>query len=187
MIEIVIDEKYNSFIEEYSKKLDLGGYSNLNKTDLGKSSRRDFQKTGLFCELSWNLHRYGNIDLMHSRLDNKLEHYKKSGKGDNGVDDTISYQGKERIIDIKGSHCQDAERIKYLNLIIPQRERHENQKMIFIAAFTIGTDRSTIDKVVLAGWTYGEDVVSRWRVDESKWAVEVRNLSDMKELEKFIR
>jgi hypothetical protein len=187
VIEIKIDKKYNSFIEEYSKKLDLGGFSNLNKKDLGKASREAYQITGLWGEISWNLYRYGSIKLMQSRLNNKLEYYKKSGKGDNGCDDIIEYNCKKRFVDIKTSHCQNEERIKHLNLIIPERELHRDQKMIFIAAFTIGADRSTIDKVILAGWVYGEDVKSRWSIDERKWAVEVKNLSDMKELEEFIK
>lgn len=186
MIEIKIDKKYNSFIEEYSKKLTLNGFSNLSKNDLAKNSRTDYQKTGLFGEAAFFIYRYGNIDKLKINLDNKLEHYFKSGEGDAGKDDQINYNGKIRYIDVKSSHCQDEERIKYLNLIIPEREIHRDQKMIFIAAFTIGEERSNIDRVVLAGWVYGEDVLDRWSIDKSKWAVKVRNLTDMNELNKFI-
>jgi hypothetical protein len=185
MIVIDVKNKYNEFIEKYSKKLDLGGFSNLAKSDLNKASRESFQKTGLFGELAHFIYRYGSIEKLESNLDKKLEHYYKSGKGDAGKDDEITFNNKTRYIDVKTSHITDKAKIQYLNLIVPQREMHEN--MIYICAFAFGKDRENVEEVILSGWCINEDIVERWKYDQSKWCMPVRKLRDMGELEKYLK
>lgn len=185
MITVDVKDKYNDFIEEYSKKLDLGGFSNLSAGDLGKASRENFQKTGLYGEAAHFQYRYGGIEKLRSNLDKKLEHYYKSGLGDAGKDDEITFNNKTRYIDVKTSHITDKGKIQYLNLVVPQREMHEN--MIYIAAFAYGKDRSNVEEVILAGWVINEDITERWFVDKVKWAVKVRDLRGMEELEKYLR
>ena len=185
MISINIPSKYNTFIQEYSKKLTLNGFSNLNSNDLSKASRGDFQKTGLFGEIAFKIYKSGDATDLKNLIDKKLEHYNKTGKGDDGFDDSITYKGITRLVDVKTSHTDNENRINTLNLVIPEREKHSN--MIYVCAFTIGKTRIDIDKVVLAGWCYTHDIKKRWTIDVNKWAVPVKELRPMSELEKYIR
>jgi hypothetical protein len=185
MITVEIDKQYSDFIYKYADKLTLNGFSNLSSSDLKKASRNEYQYTGLYGEVAWNVYRFGSIELMQNRLDIKIDNYYKTGQGDGGFDDCIEHKGKKRNLDIKTSHCNDSERIKYLNLIIPQREWHE--QMIYIAAFSVGKDRKNVDKVILAGWCITEDIHKKWSFDNTKWCVPVTELRDMKDLDKYIR
>jgi hypothetical protein len=185
MIKINVKNKYADFLSEYSKKLDLGGFSNLASDDLSKASRHDFQTTGLIGEAAFFEYRYGSINKLKSNLDQKLEHYYRTGKGDNGFDDSITYKEKTRFVDVKTSHTENEEKIQYLNLVVPQREMHKN--MIYVAAFTIGKSRTDIDDVILAGFSFNEDITKRWKYDDTKWCVPVKDLRDMKKLEIYIR
>lgn len=184
MIEINVKE-HMDFIQKYAKKQTIGGLSNLSNFDLKKASRESFQITGVAGEVSWYLYRYGNIDKLKSMLDYKFETLRPERKGDDGFDDSITYNNKTRFVDIKTSHTIDEDRIKYLNLIIPKREWHQN--MIYIAAFTVGKDRENIDKVVLAGWKFNEYIHKKWSYDENKLCVPFSDLSDMKDLNEYIR
>lgn len=185
MISINIPEKYNSFIDEYSKKLTLNGFSNLNEMDLSKSSRTDYQITGLYGEISFRIYRYGDADNLKSLVDKKLDYYKRTKQGDNGYDDEIIYNDKKRFIDVKTSHTDSEDKISRLNLIIPPRELH--QDMIYVCAFTIGKNRRDINFVILAGWALTEDIKKKWGYDDTKFCVPVKDLRDMKELEAHIR
>lgn len=185
MIVIDVKDKYKDFIEEYSKKLDLGGFSNLAKNDLQKASRESFQKTGLYGEAAHFQYRYGSIDKLRSNLDKKLEHYYKTGKGDSGADDILTFNNKTRYIDVKTSHITDKAKIQYLNLVVPQREMHEN--MIYICAFAYGKDRENVEEVILSGWCINEDITQKWAYDANKWAVKVKDLRGMEELEKYLK
>jgi hypothetical protein len=184
MIKINVKNKFSDFLEEYSKKLDLGGFSNLAADDLGKASRREYQETGLWGEIAVSMYRYGNIDQMKINLDKKLEFYYKTGKGDSGKDDVVIYNNKTRFLDVKASHTSSEEKINYLNLVVPQREYHQN--MIYVAAFTLGKSRTEIDDVVLAGFCFNEDIHKRWKYDESKMCVPVNELRKMEELNIYI-
>ena len=184
MIKINVKNKFNDFLEEYSKKLDLGGFSNLASDDLGKASRKDFQITGILGEIAVSMYRYGNIDQIKINLDEKLKHYYKTGLGDNGRDDIVIYNNKTRFLDVKASHTTSEEKINYLNLIVPQREYHKN--MIYVAAFTLGKSRTEIDDVILAGFCFNEDIHKRWQYDNSKWCVPVSELRKMEELDIYI-
>ena len=181
---VLIDQKYRQFIEEYAQFQTKGGFSNLKSKDLNKASRYDYQLGGVSCEVGWFLYRYGSIDPLKKNLDFKREHFDKTGKGDGGFDDSITANGKTRLIDIKSSHCESEDRIPFLNLVIPPREMHKN--MIYVAAFSIGKDRKNIDKVVLQGWCINEDVHKKWPYDNIKWCVPVKELRPMEELEKYL-
>lgn len=186
MIEIKIDDKYKSFLDEYSTKLDIGGRSNLSNSDLAKASRKEYNYTGLYGELIYRLFMYGTADDLPSIIDKKIEHYNATGLGDNGKDDEITYKNYTRIVDIKSSHTENENRIKNLNLIIPSNEYHPNQKMIFVAAFTVGKKRMEVEKAILAGFSYTEDIFRKWKFDKSKFCVEVKELRDMMRLKEKI-
>jgi len=185
MKKIELKNKYNDFINEYAKKQTIGGYSNLSKLDLEKASRLEFQFTAVQGELSWYIYRYGNYDKLKDLLDHKFQTLRPASKGDGGFDDSITHNNKTRLVDIKTSHCESVERIKYLNLIIPQREFHKN--MIYVCAFSIGKSRDDVDSVILAGWCINEDIHRRWAYDNSKYCVPVNELRDMAELDVYIR
>jgi hypothetical protein len=183
---IPITQEHRDFVLKYGPNQDIGGFSNLGKEDLKKSSRLGFQYTGLFAELGWALYRYGNLDKLQKLLDFKFATLRPSGKGDEGYDDEITHNNFTRKIDIKGSHITNKDWISKLNLVIPEREYHE--KMIYVCAFTIGLsaeDRLNVDEVVLAGWVSNEKVVERWRVDPKKYAVRVPDLRDLSVLRKI--
>jgi hypothetical protein len=181
---VSITEEHKKFVDIYADKQTIGGLSNLDKKDLEKFSRNDYQKTGIFGELAWYIHRYGSYDKLKALLDYKFENLRPKNIGDNGFDDSITYKGKTRLIDIKSSFIENENKINYLNLVIPDRELHRN--MIYICAFTLGKDRRNVDKVILAGWCYSEDIKDRWNYDNKKWAVPFKKLRPMKELEQFI-
>lgn len=177
---IPVSEKMSEFVAEQAPRFDLGGYSNLKKADLNKSSRLGFQFTGLFGETAWYMYRHGSFKRLKELLDFKFNHYTNTGKGDDGQDDTLIYNGKQRLVDIKSTHITDISQIRSLNLVIPPRELHSN--MIYVAAYTVGpekTNREKVDKVVLAGWCLNEDVKERWGYDPAKFAVKVRDLNPM--------
>jgi hypothetical protein len=50
MEEIIITPEYRAIVEQHSPGQDIGGYSNLDKSDLNKSSRLGFQHTGIYGE-----------------------------------------------------------------------------------------------------------------------------------------
>jgi|ERR1700722_1044356 len=185
MKEIKISNEHFKFIENQAPKLDIGGFSNLDRKDLTKASRLDYQYTGLYGELAWYMHRYNSFDKLSNLLDYKFEVCRKNNIGDSGYDDSITHNEKTRFVDIKTTHIDDEKRIKYLNLVIPPRELHE--QMIYICAFSIGKDRKNVDKVILAGWEINECITDRWKYDSNKYCVSVPRLRPMKELEKYIR
>jgi hypothetical protein len=183
MITIPITQAHKELTLKYAPGQDLGGYSNLDKSDLGKSSRLGFQHTGIYGELAWHMFRRGNTIKLVKILEEKFATLRPTKKGDGGYDDDITHNGTTRLIDIKSSHIVDEDQIPKLNLVIPDREYHEH--MIYVAAFTIGNskeDRLNIDRVVLAGWCPNEQVKDRWRYDDKKRAVRVPNLRDMSSL-----
>lgn len=184
MIKIDVKDRFNSFIEKYSSKLDLGGFSNLAKSDLEKSSRRSYQITGLYGEAAFFDWRYKSIDKLISNLDGKLKHYYSTGEGDAGRDDILHYNGKTRFVDIKTSHVLSEEKIQYLNLVIPEREMHKN--MVYISAFSVGLDRENVNHVILAGWVFNEEINKRWKYDSTKFAVPVKELRPMDELKTYL-
>jgi hypothetical protein len=185
MIEVALNDNNRSFIKKYANYQNIGGFSNLAKTDLSKASRLDFQMTGVAGEAGWFLYRYNNLDKLTSILDYKFNTLRPIGKGDNGFDDSITHNNKTRYVDIKSSHIENKERIKFLNLVIPQREFHDN--MIYVCAFTIGKDRRNVNSVILAGWAITEDVHKKWAYDNSKYCVPVGDLRDIKELDEYIQ
>ena len=65
MEEVEITKEHQDFVVPYAKGRDLGGFSNLGKNDLQKSTRLDFQYTGLYGELAWYLFRYGNYEKLY--------------------------------------------------------------------------------------------------------------------------
>ena len=180
---IVITEEHRKFIDIYADKQTIGGYSNLDKKDLQKFSRNDYQKTGIFGELAWYIHRYESYDKLKNLLDFKFETLRPKNIGDNGFDDSITYNDQVRFIDIKSSFVENENKIQYLNLVVPMREFHRN--MIYIAAFTIGKDRRNIDKVILSGWCFNEDIKDRWKYDDKKFCVSVKNLKPIEGLNRY--
>lgn len=185
MISVEIGKKYSDFIERYAEFQTIGGYSNLDKSDLKKASRNDFQRTGVVGEVAFYLHRYGSIDKLKELLDLKFETLRPTKKGDGGFDDSITFNNKTRLVDIKTSHVEHQDKIKFLNLVIPQKEFHPN--MIYVCAFSIGPSRKEVNSVILAGWEINECINKRWKYDDSKWCVPVSDLRPMEELEKYIR
>lgn len=185
MIEILINEDHLKFVRNYAEKQTIGGFSNLDKDDLKKASRYEYQLTGVVGEVAWNLYRYGSIDKLKDLLDYKFKNLRPQGKGDDGFDDSITYNDKSRYVDIKTTHVADIGKIKYLNLVIPPREYH--QRMIYVCAFSVGKDRNIVDKVILAGWKFNEEIIKKWAYDNSKWCVPVSDLTDMKELDVYLK
>lgn len=183
MITIAISEIDREFVDSYAIKQTIGGLSNLDPKDLGKSSREDFQKTGIYGELAHYSHRYGDYGRLKELLDYKFKTLRPKNIGDNGFDDLLEFKGKKRFIDIKTSHCEHESRIPSLNLVIPIRELHN--RMIYVAAFAVGKDRRNVEKVILAGWCFTEDIKERWRYDDRKFCVSVGKLRPMKELELY--
>lgn len=188
MKEILVTSVHKQLVEEYAPRQTFGGYSNLKTNDLNKASRKDFNVTGLYGESALYQYRYGSIEKLTNLLDKKNENFKNTGRGDDGFDDEVMYEGQNRFIDIKTSHVDSFDKIKNLNLVIPQRELHQN--MIYIAAFTIGSDKAdrfAVDRVILSGWCLTEDIKDRWYYDANKFAVKIPNLRPMEDLDKWIK
>lgn len=179
-----LSQEHRDLVANYAPKYTLGGYSNLSKDDLNKATRHDFQLGGIAAEVGWYLYRYGNYDKLQKLLDFKYEYLRPLRKGDDGLDDSITHNGNTRKIDIKSSHTVDIDRIQYLNLVIPEREFH--QQMIYVAAFTIGPSRENIQQVALAGWCGSEDVHKRWKYDPKKYCVPVNELRNLEVLKKIL-
>jgi hypothetical protein len=182
---ISIEKEHYPFIQKFAEHFTLNGFSNLKKTDLSKASRYQYNVTGVIGELGFWLYRYGTADKLWELMQRKVDVLKPLMLGDNGYDGEITSNGKTRTVDVKSSHVTDKGKIKYLNLIVPEREFHKN--MIYVAAFTVGETREKVSEVVLAGWCVNEDIAQRWKYDDAKWAVSVRDLRPMEELEKYIR
>jgi hypothetical protein len=186
MLTINIPNKYDAFIEEYSKKLTLNGFSNMSKEKLAEYSRTDLQCTGLQGEIAYALYSLGTADHLTKLIDTKYEHYLQTGKGDGGVDAQLLVDGKLTNIDVKTSHITDEKKIRSLNLIVSQNEFHPGQ--IYISAFAVSPVRSKANTVILAGWAWSDQVEKkRWKFDKEKFCVPVRDLNDMMKLEKYIR
>jgi|ERR1700722_12258205 len=184
MIEIPIKQEHTSFIEEFAEKQTIGGFSNLASDDLKKATRLDFQMTGVAAELGWYLYRYNNFDKLKNLLEHKFQTLRPAKKGDGGFDDSITHNNKTRFVDVKSSHVESEDRIKYLNLVIPPREFHQN--MIYVCAFCVGKTRQKVDKVILAGWEINECITKKWKYDPNKYCVPVNELRPMKDLEKYL-
>ncbi|SRR5258706_7899211 len=183
MVKIIITPEIRSLVHEYAPKQTIGGYSNLKRFDINKSTRLDFQYTGLYGEAAWYSYRYNSIQKLKELMDRKNEHFAATRKGDDGFDDQIVFCGEQRLLDIKSTHVDTEEKIAKLNLVIPPRELHP--KMIYVAAFTIGTDRQTVQEVMLTGWCRTEDVKDKWHYDRDKFAVKVANLKPTEDLRKY--
>lgn len=183
MIKIDIPNEYRSLIAKYANEFNLGGYSNLNKDDLAKSSRLGYQYTGLAAELAFVLFRGRSIEDFEQMLQYKVDVLKPQRLGDNGYDDHITFNGFTRQVDVKGTHILSEDKIPYLNLIIPEREYHNN--MIYVAAFPCGKTREDVSHVFLAGWEITEKIVERWYLDDRKFCVPVPKLRDIERLKKF--
>ena len=184
MLKITFSDNDKELIKSFAPKFDIGGYSNLSKNDLAKASRLDFQYTGLYGELAWNIFRYKSSERFKDLLDYKFDTCKKASTGDFGFDDSITANNKTRYIDIKSSYSKDEERIKYLNLIVPQKEYHPN--MIYIAAFTIGKSRTDIDYAIISGWCINEDLKTKWKLDPNKFSMETSKLRPIDDLKQYI-
>lgn len=110
----------------------------------------------------------------------------KSGVGDGGQDDVICMNGLQVNMDIKTSHIKDEKQIRSLNLIVSENEYHPSQ--IYISGFLVGKQDAKNRKVIISGWATSEQVAKkRWKQDETKYAVSVRELQDMMKLERYIR
>jgi len=180
MKKIVITNEHKQIVKEYAPGLDIGGFSNLSKADLNKSSRLEYQYTGLYGELAWYIYRYGEVGVDKFIATQTVKNSTiKPGQGDGGYDDRIQFD-ISRLIDVKASHVIEESKIQYLNLVIPPRELHNDS--LYIAAFTIGKDRINVDEVVLAGYVLSENVKDKWKYDNYKFAVAVKNLSNLDEL-----
>lgn len=182
---IKITTENKEFVKYYADIQNIGGLSNLSKEDLAKSSRLGFQFSGLYGEAAFYTWRYGDTAKLKKLLDFKAETLKPNRYGDGGYDDDIVIDGVRKLIDIKASHVNDINKIKYLNLIIPQREYHKN--LIYVAAFVVGNDRFNANEVVLAGWEYSENITKKWSIDPAKYCVPFSDLRDLKELQKFFK
>lgn len=182
MVKIKITQDIKDFVAKFAEKQNIGGFSNLKKFDLNKASRLDFQYTGLYGEAAWYLWRHGSIDKLETLLLEKETEFKNTKKGDNGLDAIINFNGVDKQVDIKSSYVDKEEKINTLNLVVPEREYHDDQ--IYVGAFTIGKSRKDIDEVVLKGWCLTEDIKDRWHYDRSKYAVKSKDLKDMDLLKK---
>lgn len=184
---IKISQEHKDFVLKYAPGQDIGGFSNLSSTDLKKSSRLGFQYTGIYGELAWYIYRYGSYGKLAELLDYKFQNLRPNKKGDGGLDDQVTHNGLTRLIDIKSSHVTDIDKLPRLNLVIPEREYHQN--MIYVGAFTVGpstSDRLDVTEVVLAGWCANEHVTDRWGIDPDKYAVKVPDLKNLEALKKIL-
>lgn len=179
---IEMKQEYRTLVEEYAPKQTIGGLTNLNSHDIAKATRQDFQYTGIYGEIAWHVFRYGKLDKLRETLDQKFKELRPKRKGDDGIDDLLTFRNITKKIDIKATHWRD-DNIDHLNLIVPKREYHENT--IYVAAYTVGGDRQDPEKIILAGWANNERVTKIWRQDEpDKKCVPVSELRDMSLLKK---
>lgn len=170
-------DEYRKIVEEYAPKQTIGGLTNLSSFDIAKATRKDFQYTGIFGEIAWHVFRYGKLDKLIETLDMKYKELRPKRKGDDGIDDLLTFRDITKKIDVKATHWKN-EDIGHLNLIVPKREYHENT--IYVAAYTIGDNRQNPDKIILAGWANNERVTKIWRQDEpDKRCVPVSELRNM--------
>lgn len=184
---IKINQEHRDFVAKYAPGQDIGGFSNLSSSDLKKSSRLGFQYTGIYGELAWYIYRYGDYSKLGELLDYKFANLRPTKQGDGGFDDKITHNGFTRLVDVKSTHVTDKEWISKLNLVIPEREYHEN--MIYVCAFTVGPsseDRLNVNEVILTGWVANEHVVDKWVKDPKKYAVKVPNLKKLPALKKIL-
>lgn len=188
---IQVTDHMKKFVASMAPRDDLGGYSNLNKNDLGKASRLDFQYTGLFGEIAWWTWKYGDVPETYERLrklkDRKYDTYVKTGKGDDGEDDTFTLvDGTTLLVDVKTTHTTSLDKVQTLNLVIPPRELHAQS--VYVAAFTIASSsqRQSPEAVAFPGWVRTCDVSKRWTIDPKKWAVRVPDLFPFKKLNQFL-
>jgi hypothetical protein len=189
---INVTDEMKAFVAEMAPRDDLGGFSNLKKSDLAKASRLDFQYTGLFGEVAWYVWHYGDTKETYDKLrtlkDRKYDTYVKTGKGDDGEDDTLTLgDGTALLVDVKTTHTNSLAKIPSLNLVIPPRELHD--RAFYVAAFTVADEnqRRTPKLVALAGWVRTNDVSKRWTIDPNKWAVKVTALFPFTKLGTFIQ
>lgn len=179
---IEITDKHRKVVAEYAPKQTIGGLTNLSSFDIAKATRQDFQYTGIYGEIAWHEFRYGNLEKLIETLDLKFKELRPLRKGDDGIDDLLTFRNVTKKIDIKTTHWK-TEDINHLNLIVPKREYHENT--IYVAAYTVGGNRQAPDKIILAGWANNERVTKIWRTDEpDKKCVpvsELRNISLLKQ------
>jgi hypothetical protein len=180
---INITKEHQDFVKQYAPNQDIGGFSNLSSSDLNKSSRLGFQYTGIFGELAWYLYRYASLDKLQKLLEYKFAELRPTNTGDGGFDDVVTHNNFTRLIDIKSSHTT-LEKIPSLNLIVPEREYH--QKMIYVAAFTLGSTRQDVSQVVLAGWCANEHISQRWFYDPNKYCMPVSKLKNLSSLKKIL-
>lgn len=177
MIEIPNTDEYRKIVEEYSIKQTIGGLTNLSNHDISKASRQDFQYTGIYGEIAWHVFRYNNLNKLIDTLDMKYKELRPLRKGDDGIDDILTFRNLSRKVDVKATH-RPSDDIYRLNLIVPKREYHENT--IYVAAYTIGPNRQNPNNIILAGWANNERVTKIWRQDEpDKKCVPVSELRDM--------
>lgn len=175
---IQVTEAHKKIVEEYAPKQTIGGLTNLSNHDIAKATRQDFQYTGIYGEIAWHEFRYGKLDHLIETLDMKYKELRPKRKGDDGIDDLLTFRNITKKIDIKATHWK-TENIDHLNLIVPKREYHENT--IYVAAYTIGNSRQDPEKIILAGWANNERVTKIWRADEpDKRCVPVSELREMK-------
>lgn len=185
MKDILISQDHAKFVEEQAPRLDIGGFSNLASKDLGKATRLDYQYTGLYGELAWYMYRYNDVDRLKNLLDFKFETCRKKNIGDAGHDDRVVHNDKARNLDIKTTYVSEEKKISSLNLVVPPRELHE--RMIYVCAFAIGESRRNINKVVLTGWCFNEDIHKKWKYDTNKFCVPVADLRKLEDLDKYIK
>lgn len=182
MIEIPVLPEYIAIAEEYAPKQTIGGLTNLNASDIAKASRQDFQYTGIYGEIAHHVVRYSSLTKLKETLDYKYKNLRPARKGDDGIDDLLTFRNITKKIDVKASHWPTND-ISHLNLIVPQREYHENT--IYIAAFTIGESRTSPTSIILAGWANNERITKIWRPDEpTKRCIPVSELRPMSSLQK---
>src|SRR5271166_7087076 len=101
---VKIGKEYFPLVEKYATHFTLNGFSNLDKKDLEKASRKSFQFSGLYGEVGYSLYRYGTIDKLQEVLQKKVEILvplfgTPNVKGDGGYDDHITSNGKTRFVE----------------------------------------------------------------------------------------
>lgn len=186
MINIAINENHRKLADIFAPQLNKGGHSNVPKKFSKSSSRLEQQYIGLYGEMAWFLYRDGDLDRFKNIMEAKIE----IGKGDNGIDDTITKNNYTRKVDIKATYSislddfNDRIKNENINLLVPEREYRKDT--IYVSACSIGKDKRNIENVIIYGWTINEKLNNKWKYSKDIYCVKPNDLFGAEKLKEIL-